>query len=87
MIAYFLMTTIDFTPRRPCGVEPVMKRARRDTENAISSPISSDCPFCLKSFSTALESAGKKVADGGCDLRCVGLQCEMASVQKADDPV
>jgi hypothetical protein len=46
MIAYFLMTTIDFTPRRPCGVEPVTKRARRETKNAISSPISSGGPFC-----------------------------------------
>jgi hypothetical protein len=87
MIAYFLTATTDFIPRGPCGVEPVMMRARRDTENAISSPISSDCPFCLKPFSTALGSAGKKVADGGCDLGCVRLQCEMAGVQKADDPV
>jgi hypothetical protein len=33
------------------------------------------------------ESAGKELVDGGCDLWSVGLQCEMASVQKADDPI
>jgi hypothetical protein len=33
------------------------------------------------------ESAGKELADGGCDLCSVGLECEMTSVQKADDPI
>src|SRR5580698_3164212 len=87
MVAYSLMTTIDFTPRRPSSVEPVMERARRDTKNANGSPISSDCPFCLKSFSTALESAGKKVAYGGCNLCSVSLQREVAGVEKANDGV
>ena len=33
------------------------------------------------------ELSGKELADGGCNLVDVGLQCEMARVQKADDPI